>query len=127
MRTLIVEDDSVSRMMLQDMLEEYSEVTCVANGAEALKIFLSEKFDLICLDLNMPQLDGHEVLAYIRAYENATGLKLGKGSKVLITSIMKNPLHVFRAFRGTADGYLAKPFELEQLISYLRDFNLIEK
>ena len=122
MKTLIVEDDAVSRMMLQEILEEYSEVVCVSNGAEALKVFLTDTFDLVCLDLNMPQLDGHEVLAYIRGYESLKG----SHTRVLITSMMKNPANVFRAFHGDADGYLAKPFESEQLINYLKDFKLIE-
>ncbi len=126
MRILIIEDDAVSRSVLQNILSEYGEVFTVPQGVDALKIFLLEKFDLICLDLNLPQLNGHDVLTYIRAYETASRVNPWEATKVLITSVLKDKENVFRAFEGTADGYLTKPLDLAKLNSYLKEFKLID-
>ncbi len=126
MRSPIVDDDVVvSRNLLHEILQEYGEVETASNGADALKIFLKKKFDLVCLDLSMPQLDGHEVLTYFRAYEKLSEISLSERVKVLITSVTTDPGNLFQAFREAADGYLAKPFNIDNLVAYLGDFNLI--
>lgn len=125
MNTLIVEDDVVSRCILQEILQEYGEVLAVVNGSEAIKIYHEQKFDLICLDINMPQMSGHEVLSYIRTHEQSIGLSPWEGVKIIITSILSDNTNVFNAFRGLADGYLTKPFELEKLVNYLVEFKLV--
>ncbi len=127
MRSLIVEDDAVSRVLLEEILAQYGEVVAVESGVEGLALFLEEKFDLICLDINMPSISGHQVLAYIRAYEKASGLNPWETVKIIITSVLKDKENVFKAFRGTADGYLAKPFEVDMFHKYLKDFKLIEQ
>lgn len=127
MRTLVVDDDLISRCFLEEVLRLYGDTDSVTNGADALRIFLKKKFDLICLDLSMPQLDGHEVLTYIRAYERMSGVTQSDRVKVLITSGTNDPQNLLQAFHESADGYLAKPFNIDNLIAYLGDFKLISE
>jgi len=72
MKTLVVEDDFTSRLLLQTILKAYGECHVAADGTEALAAFLEaerteQPYQLICLDIMMPDLDGKEVLRSIRA------------------------------------------------------------
>ncbi len=78
MKTLIVEDDFICRKLLQTFLSGYGATDVAANGVEALlavsqAINEDEPYDLICLDILMPELDGHKVLKQIRADEEVKG------------------------------------------------------
>ncbi|MFW6313238.1 MAG: response regulator [Spirochaetota bacterium] len=131
MRTLIVEDDFVNRLVLQKRLEQYGEVHIAVNGDEAVHAVKSmldndDRYDLICLDIMLPGMDGHEALKQIRAAEYGSGYPVGQGSKIVMTSALKDADNVMGAFRGEADGYLVKPIESDQLHKQLRTLGLIE-
>lgn len=127
MKVLIVEDDFISRRMMQKFLDPYGETHIAVNGAEALTAFraaLKEgaPYDLICLDIMMPHLNGREVLETIR------GLEAGKGTgsvKILMTSALQDSENVLGAFNAQADGYLVKPIEKSRLIEEIRKLGLI--
>ena len=79
MRSLVVEDDFTSRFLLQTILSTYGECHGAVNGREALEAYKASKekgepFDLICLDIMMPEMDGQEVLKEIRDIEKEEGL-----------------------------------------------------
>ena len=74
MKTLVVEDDLVSRQLLQTILSRYGECNVAVNGKEALSAFslawkALQPYDLICLDVMMPEMDGQETLRQIRKIE----------------------------------------------------------
>lgn len=76
MKTLIVEDDFTSRLLLQTFLNPYGESHVAVDGIEAIEAFMlacAEKYpyDLVCLDIMMPRMDGHEVLKRIRGMEES--------------------------------------------------------
>jgi two-component system chemotaxis sensor kinase CheA len=80
---LIAEDSITSRMMLKNILESSGyEVTTAVNGAEALKILRSDKFDLVVSDVEMPKLSGFELTSHIRSDENLSQLPV-----VLVTAL----------------------------------------
>ncbi len=131
MKALIAEDDLTSRLLLQNLLAPYGGVHSVANGREAVAAFKQaalkrQPFDLICLDIMMPEMDGQSALKEIRVLEESAGVLPGKGVKVLMTTALGDAKNVFTAFRELCDGYLVKPIDRGKLLGYLKGFGLIE-
>ncbi|MFN5439289.1 MAG: response regulator transcription factor [Bacteroidota bacterium] len=115
---LLVEDEEnlQEALKLNLQLEGY-EVTCIGDGAAALKKVKEEYFDLILLDVMLPELDGFDVSENIRLQNIETPilmLSARAGSSDRVTGLKKG-----------ADDYLTKPFNLEELL--LRVEKLIEK
>jgi two-component system, chemotaxis family, chemotaxis protein CheY len=130
MKTLIVEDDFTSRMLLQKILSQYGECHIAVNGIEAIEAIMvswaeKSRYDLICLDIMIPDIDGHEVLKRIRAMEHTENILPGNGVKVIMTTGMRDKEHVFSAFDELCDGYLVKPVNKAKLNYYLNEFELI--
>ncbi len=130
MKILIVEDDFISRKLMQKFLDPYGETDVAVNGEEALDAFQmawkeDSPYDLICLDIMMPQKDGQEVLRTIRAIETGKGLEGEKSAKILMTTALKDSKNVMGAFRAQADGYLVKPIEKSRLIEEIKRLGLI--
>ena len=91
MKTLIVEDDFTSRLLLQELLKSYGPSHIAVNGEEAVEavntaLEAGEHYDLICLDIMMPKMDGHEALRIFRDQEEARGIRSSEGAKILMTS-----------------------------------------
>jgi two-component system, chemotaxis family, chemotaxis protein CheY len=131
MRTLIVEDDFSSRLLLQKFLEPYGECHIAVNGREAVDAFrLAQRngplYDLICLDIMMPEMDGQNVLKEIRALEKDAGIPEGDGVKILMTTSLKDGKNVMTAFREFCDAYLVKPVDRAKLLESLHKFRLIQ-
>jgi two-component system chemotaxis response regulator CheY len=130
MRTLIVEDEFVGRMQLKFFLEKYGSCDIAVDGKEALaanKMAIDENkpYNLICLDIKMPGLDGHEVLSLIREQEESNKLDKSSRAKIFMTSALSDPKNVFKAFKGLCDEYLAKPVEEEKLNILLKTHHLV--
>jgi len=130
MRALIVEDDFTSRLLLQKLLAPYGESHVAVNGREALEAFQTARqnqqpYDLICLDIMMPEMDGQTVLKEVRSLEEAAGIQPGCGVKILMTTALKDPQNVMTAFRELCDGYLVKPIDKAKLLKYFKEQGLI--
>jgi two-component system, chemotaxis family, chemotaxis protein CheY len=130
MRTLIVEDEPTSRFILREFLEPFGSVCLAEKGTEAIGAFVvatqkKEPFDLICLDIMLPGMDGQEVLRMIRTIEENAGIFRGDGVKVIMTSILDDKENIFTSFREFCDGYLVKPFNKSKLMEHLSTFKLI--
>lgn len=130
MRSLIVEDDFVSRLVLQQMLSPYGPAHVAVNGSEALGAFrraaaTTEPYDLICLDIMMPGMDGHAVLKEIRAFEEARGLTPPNAVKIFMTTALSDGPNVLQAFREQCEAYLVKPIQRAKLTEQLEACGLI--
>lgn len=131
MRILIVEDDYTSMKLMQKLLSAYGETTTAGNGEEALEAFRlamdeSKPFDLICLDIMMPGIDGQQVLKSIRAMEKVRGITPKKEAKIIMTTALDSPKDVIEAYyQGGCSSYLVKPIEKKQVIEKLRELELI--
>lgn len=130
MKTLIVEDDFSSRLLLQEILQAYGPVKTAGNGRAGvelarLALAANEPYDLICLDIMMPVLDGQNALREIRRFEGEAGIAVGQGSKILMTTALSDPANILGAFREACDGYLLKPIDKGKLLAHLRQFGLI--
>lgn len=130
MKTLIVEDDFTSRFLLQTILSIYGECHSAVNGLEALKAYKAAKeagepFDLICLDIMMPEMDGQEALKQIRALEEAEGLTDKKEVKIIMTTALSDSQSIIQALSNLCNAYLLKPINKAKLLEHLKSFGLI--
>jgi two-component system chemotaxis response regulator CheY len=132
MKTLIVEDDFVSRRLLQKLLIRYGSCDVAVDGEEAVKAFsfaLAEgkPYDLICLDIMMPKMDGQEVLKEIRRMEKEKGIPGIRETKIIMATALDSPKSVLGAFwEGHCTGYIVKPVDKAKLEDLLREYQLIE-
>jgi len=131
MKILIVEDDLTSQMLLLEFLRDYGQTHVAINGeeaAEAVSISLEQKdpYDLICLDIMMPKVDGHEALKKIREMEESEGILSTKGSKIVMTTALDDLKNVTESYKNLCDGYLAKPIDGKKLIGELKKLELVE-
>ena len=115
MKALIVEDDFSSRLLLQELLKPYGAAHVAVNGVEALKVCeesikKGELYDLICLDIMMPEMDGQTALKKIRSLEDTTGIGYSKRPKIVMTTALGDVKTVMGSFYELCDGYLVKPF-----------------
>ncbi len=105
---LVVDDEAPVREMIEDALSLAGYKTLAASdGLEALNILRSSKVDLIVSDINMPKLDGFQLLESLR-------LKGDNTPFVLLTASKERP-HLSTGFRLGADDFIAKPFGIEEL------------
>ena len=131
MKTLVVEDDFISRTMLQEILQPYGICHVVANGQECMAAFRQalEKgapYDLICLDIMMPEMDGQTALKQLRKIELENGIGGSDLSKVIMVTALDDPKNIMESFmKGTCQAYLTKPINAEQLLGQCRKLGLI--
>jgi len=131
MKTLIVEDDFASRLLLQEILQGYGATHIAVNGLEAVEaartaLDAGEPYDLICLDIMMPQMGGQEALRKIRELEDARGIFSTDGAKILMATAMGDWKNVDAAFGGLCDDYLVKPIRKDKLLAALRKAGLVK-
>jgi len=131
MKTLIVEDDFTSRLLLQEILKSFGPLHVAVNGQEAVdavKIALEAKehYDLICLDIMMPEMDGHEALKQIRDMEMANGIYSKDGAKIMMVTALGDMKNATTAFYNLCDVFLPKPIQKAKLLDELRKLGLIE-
>ena len=125
MKILIAEDDFVSRKLLNMLLVSLGEVDIAANGHEALTavkmaIEDNQPYDLICLDIMMPQVDGIMALKKIRQLEAQKGLSPETRSKIIMITALSDKNHVMAAAQANCDGFLVKPIEKKRLLDEIR-------
>lgn len=131
MRVLIAEDDLTSRKFLFKFLSRFGECDLVVDGLEALDAVLislkeNKPYDLICLDIMMPKVDGVKVLKHIKDLEIQKGILPEKRSKIIMTTALAETQFVHNAFDIGCDAYAAKPIDTEKLTEVLKKLGLIK-
>ena len=132
MKILIVDDDFMIRRILKDILSPLGDCDVVTDGSEALQAFRlaweeNAPYDLICMDIMMPDMDGQQSLREIRALEEKLEIEQTDEVKVVMVSALDDPKNVVQAFsKGGATSYIVKPIEKEKLLSEIRRLGLIE-
>ncbi|HYE10609.1 MAG TPA: response regulator [Patescibacteria group bacterium] len=132
MRILIAEDDLVSRRFLSGFLSKYGECDFVVDGLEALDAFLislqdEKPYDLICLDIMMPKVDGVKVLKTIRDLETQKGLLPEKRAKIIMTTALAEADYVKNAFGIGCEAYAAKPIDTAKFLDVMKKLDLIKE
>jgi len=132
MNTLIVEDDPVSQELLLQYLQGQGETDIAEDGEKAVVSFCEawgrrRPFDLVCLDIMLPRLDGQEVLKRIRSFEDEMGVGGLAACKVIMVTALRDAESVLTAFRGQCEGYLTKPISKEKLYREIESLGLTLK
>lgn len=129
MRILIAEDDYVNRRFLFKFFSQYGECDMVVNGEEAVKAFISsleehDPYEMICLDIMMPKLDGLKALKMISSIERDKEIKNNEISKKFVITALDNVKDVQKAFELGCEVYVTKPINTEKLIEVMKKLNL---
>jgi two-component system chemotaxis response regulator CheY len=130
MKSLVVEDDATCRTIMQAYLTPFGECRLAENGRDALAAIAEaweqgSPFDLVCLDIIMPGMDGHSVLAGIRDMEASRGVTPPNGMKVIMTSGAGDMDHIAQAFEKDCVAYIVKPVLKSTLLETLKELRLI--
>jgi CheY-like chemotaxis protein len=115
LRILLAEDNSVNQKVASRMLEKYGHaVTIVCNGRDALAAWEFEAFDLILMDVQMPEMDGLESAVAIRQRERAKG----RGEHIPMIALTAHAMSSDRAacLAVGMDGFVTKPVRMDDLI-----------
>lgn len=131
MKVLIVEDDFASRVLLQGLLQSLGVCHTAANGKEAVFAFETavnsgEPYDLICLDIMMPEMDGQLALKELRHIEDKAGILASDGVKVVMMTALDDKDNVMQAFREQCDAYIVKPIQREKVMETLSSLGMIQ-
>ncbi|EKD40694.1 MAG: hypothetical protein ACD_74C00242G0001 [uncultured bacterium] len=115
---LLAEDNIVNQKVAQGLLEKAGHCVVVANnGREALEKYGAEDFDLILMDVQMPEMDGFEATTKIRAHEQ------GSERHIPIIALTAHAMKGYRekCLAAGMDGYVSKPFNIKKLADLLHD------
>lgn len=132
MRILVAEDEFTARTLLTGLLAPLGSCDVAVDGQEA--VFAVERairegrpYNLICLDIVMPGIDGKEALRAIREAERSHGLLVGAGAATIVmTTAQDGARSIMDSFADQADGYIVKPVEHARLMETLADLGLVE-
>ena len=115
---LIVDDQEANVMLLEQMLrnEGYQHITTTQDPREVCRLHQEQRFDLILLDLQMPEMDGFEVIEALKQIE--------QGSYVPVLVITAQPAHKLRALKAGAKDFVSKPFDFVEVQT--RIHNMLE-
>ncbi|MEW5814115.1 MAG: response regulator [Spirochaetota bacterium] len=130
MKVLIVEDEFGSRKLLQKFLSPYGECDMAVDGEEAIEAFSlalkeEEPYDLICLDIMLPEMDGQAVLKRIREIEKEKGVLGFRGVKIIMTTALNDPKNIMDAFKSQCEAYVPKPISKQKLLEEIKALGLL--
>ena len=120
LRILLAEDNVVNQKVAARVLERRGHsVTVASNGAEAVNLYGRDKFDVILMDIQMPEMNGYEATAAIRDHERTTGAHI---------PIIALTAHAMagdrdRCLAAGMDDYVSKPIHLEELLQKVEQFS----
>lgn len=117
MRTLVVDDELVSRTKLETLMSTFGPCQAAENGGQALSLFqkamnAGQGFDLVMLDIDMPDMQGTEVLARLRTLEKDGGGSAGLLTPVVMVTAQADQDHVMTCIQKGCNDYITKPFNI---------------
>ena len=128
MKILIVEDDLVSRKFLYKFMSDYGQCDITVDGMEGLDAYLialdeDEPYELICLDIMMPKVDGVKVLKTIREMEKQRGIEGDGRVKIIMTTALNDVDIVKDSFDSGCEVYANKPIDIKKLENVMEKLN----
>lgn len=131
MRILIAEDDLISRKVILKILSQYGDCDVTVDGMEALDAYLlaikeNNPYDLICLDIMMPKIDGVRVLKAIRTIEQQKEISMMNRAKIIMLTALADKEYVTKSFEIGCEAYATKPIDTAKLVEVLQKLDLIK-
>lgn len=132
LKILIAEDDLTSRKFLSTFLSRYGDCDVVIDGMEAIDAYMismreKKPYDLICLDIMMPRIDGVKVLKAIREIEMNKFILPEKRVKIIMTTALSEAELVQEAFQYGCEAYASKPIKTDKFIEVMHKIGLISE
>jgi two-component system chemotaxis response regulator CheY len=129
-RFLIVDDDRLCRELILDILTKFARCDTAVDGQEAVNavrraILEGQPYDLVCLDIMMPGMDGHSTLECLRVLEREHGIEGLQRVKVIMTTGLNDSTHCVRAFLGGCEAYVTKPVKEADLLDEIKQLGLL--
>lgn len=129
MKSLVAEDDATNRKLLQSFLCRFGRCDIALDGkqaVEAVSLALQgrQSYDLVCMDLRMPVMDGLEAIREIRKREEAAGV--AGFIKIIVTTAHTDQQSVTEALLGRCNSYLVKPIDIAKLRAELKNLGLTQ-
>ena len=130
MKILLAEDDFATRKAMVSFLSKYGECDVTVDGMEAVDAVLraldeDAPYDLICLDIMMPVMDGYQALIAIRKMEKQHNIPEERAAKVIMTTALNEEQNVKMAFELGCTIYSGKPIDQARFEQALKKLNLI--
>ena len=113
LKILLVEDNDFNRVVAEDTLNDYlKEITIdqALNGIEAVELVSANKYDLVLMDIQMPEMDGYEATKSIRALNH-----IHKSTPIMAMTANATPEEINKCFESGVDDYISKPFIPDEL------------
>ncbi len=132
MKVLIVEDNAVSRKMIEMLIKPMVTKYDLANDGQIafdlfkLSVENKENYNLVLLDIMLPKMDGQTLLRKFREIEKENNVTGSQTSKIIMVSALGDAGNVMEAFKNQCDGYLTKPYNRKNLIDELKKLELID-
>lgn len=127
MRVLIAEDDFAGRKLLQKFLSQFGQCEIAVDGVEALDLFMASivdkhPYDLICLDVMMPKLDG---ITLLKMFRNLEKEKECKASRIIMITALNDRDTVTQSYESGCQAFAWKPIDLDKFRQVLEKLSLI--
>ncbi|MCD4677873.1 MAG: response regulator [Desulfobacula sp.] len=129
MKILVVDDELVSRKKMMKIVTDFGKCEGVKNGKAAISAIKTaledwKLYNLITLDVSMPDISGTEVLSTIRQLEEERGLDAEEKAKILMVT-SHSDIETVKACVGKCDGYVIKPFNKEVMVEKMKKIGLL--
>ena len=116
MKILVVDDEMISREKMKMIMSHFGECEAVESGAEAVEKFAGawnswSPYDLISLDVQMPEMDGVDVLKRIREMERDKNVPESKRVKVVMVTARSDKDTIMTSIQAGCNDYVVKPFD----------------
>lgn len=131
MKSLIVEDDLIAGKVMDKLMSRYGTCDIADNGQVALDCFMqahasNAPYDLILMDIMMPEVDGLQAASLIREKETGMGIPLQQRVKIIMITALGDPRTVMKAlYESDANSYLQKPIIPQNIEDEMKKLGLI--
>jgi len=127
---LIVEDEYINRQLLLSILSEYGDCDLAINGSDAVEMFeasfyAGSAYDLVCLDVLLPGMNGHNVLQHIREFEEKMNVKEHRKAKIVMITGIDDSASVKISMKYKANKYIKKPVRKNILLGIIKSLDLL--
>ena len=130
MKILLAEDDFATRKFMSGFLSKYGECDVSVDGMEAVDAFMmaleeGDPYDVVCLDVMMPVMDGYQALIGIRNLEKEKNIPEEEAAKVIMATALNDEKNVKMAFDLGCTIYSGKPIDQERFEQALKKLGMI--